>query len=115
MSFFRVPLLGAAYYPEAWPGELIDDDIRLMLDAGMTVARMGEFAWSSFEPKEGRIELGWLRRAVDKLAANGIASILCTPSCTPPVWLTEKYPEVLVVNHTGVRARHGARRHRRRR
>ena len=74
MSFFRVPLLGAAYYPEAWPGELIDDDIRLMLDAGMTVARMGEFAWSSFEPKEGRIELGWLRRAVDKLAASGIAS-----------------------------------------
>ncbi|MBM3290254.1 MAG: hypothetical protein FJY92_08900, partial [Candidatus Hydrogenedentes bacterium] len=40
-----------------------------------------------------------------------IAAILCTPSCTPPVWLTQKYPEVLAVNHAGVRAKHGARRH----
>ena len=111
MGPFRAPYLGAAYYPEAWPPELIDDDVRLMLDVGMNVARMGEFAWSSIEPEEGRIELGWLRCAVDKLAANGIASILCTPSCTPPVWLTEKYPEILVINHAGVRARHGARRH----
>jgi beta-galactosidase GanA len=39
------PYLGAAYYPEAWPLEQIDDDIRLMLKAGMNVMRMGEFAW----------------------------------------------------------------------
>jgi beta-galactosidase GanA len=103
--------LGAAYYPEAWPPEQVDEDIRLMLDAGLNVVRIAEFAWSSMEPEEGRFELGWLHRVVDKLGAAGIATIMCTPSCTPPAWLTAKYPEVVVVNHAGVRADHGFRRH----
>lgn len=111
MGRFRPPYLGAAYYPETWPREQLDEDIRLMREAGMNVMRIAEFAWSSMEPAEGRLELGWLRRVVDKLAQAGIATIMCTPSCTPPAWLTEKYPEVLVVNHAGVRARHGSRRH----
>jgi beta-galactosidase GanA len=42
---FQPPYLGAAYYPEAWPLEQIDDDIKLMLKASMNVMRMGEFAW----------------------------------------------------------------------
>ncbi|MBM3288584.1 MAG: hypothetical protein FJY92_00385, partial [Candidatus Hydrogenedentes bacterium] len=62
MGPFQAPYLGAAYYPEAWPRELEDEDVRLMLEAGMNVARMGEFAWSSMEPEEGRIELAWLHR-----------------------------------------------------
>jgi beta-galactosidase GanA len=111
MSGFKPPYLGAAYYPEAWPLEQVDEDIRLMLEAGLNVVRIGEFAWSSMEPEEGRFELGWLHRVVDKLLAVGIATIMCTPSCTPPAWLTATYPEVIVVNHAGVRAGHGFRRH----
>ena len=111
MSRFKPPYLGAAYYPEAWPPEQVDEDIQLMLGAGLNAARVAEFAWSSLEPEEGCIELDWLRRVVDKLGEAGIASILCTPSCTPPAWLTQKYPEVLVVNHAGVQAQHGSRRH----
>ena len=111
MSCFKPPFLGAAYYPEAWPPEQVDEDIRLMLDAGLNVMRVAEFAWSSLEPEEGRFELGWLSRVVERLGDAGIATIMCTPSCTPPAWLTAKYPEVLVVNHAGVRAEHGARRH----
>jgi len=111
VSRFTPPYLGAAYYPEAWPPEQVDEDIRLMREAGLNAVRIAEFAWSSIEPEEGRIELDWLRRVVDKLGAAGIATIMCTPSCTPPAWLTQKYPEVLVVNHAGVRAQHGSRRH----
>ena len=88
MSRFTPPYLGAAYYPEAWPPEQVDEDIRLMLEAGMNVMRIAEFAWSSIEPREGRFELDWLRRVVDKLGDAGIATIMCTPSCTPPAWLT---------------------------
>ena len=111
MSSFTPPYLGAAYYPEAWPPEQVDEDIRLMLDAGLNVVRIAEFAWSSMEPEEGRFDLDWLHRVVDKFGAAGIATIMCTPSCTPPAWLTEKYPEVVIVNHAGVRAQHGFRRH----
>jgi len=111
MKRFEPPYLGAAYYPEAWRPQQVDEDIRLMLDAGLNCARLAEFAWSAIEPEEGRIELDWLRRVVDKLGAAGIATIMCTPSCTPPAWLTGKYPEVLVVEHDGTRLKHGSRRH----
>ncbi len=111
MARFSPPYLGAAYYPEAWPPEQVDEDIRLMLDAGINVVRIAEFAWSSVEPEEDRVELDWLRRIVDKLGEAGIATIMCTPSCTPPAWLTQKYPEVVVVDYDGVKAQHGSRRH----
>jgi beta-galactosidase GanA len=111
MSRFQPPYLGAAYYPEAWPPEQVAEDIRLMLDAGLNAARIAEFAWSSLEPEEGRFALAWLQRVVEKLGDAGIATILCTPSCTPPAWLTQKCPEVLVVGHDGRPADHGSRRH----
>lgn len=109
--FVEPPYLGAAYYPEDWPDETIDADIHYMKEAGFNVMRMGEFAWSKMEPREGDIQLDWLERVVEKLAENGIASLLCTPSATPPAWLTSKYPQVLAVNDHGIAAQHGARRH----
>jgi beta-galactosidase len=105
------PYLGAAYYPEAWPLEEIDRDIALMKEAGMNVMRVGEFAWSRMEPQEGQYDFDWLHLVVDKLAEAGIAVIMCTPTCTPPAWLSEKHPEILVVDEYGIRAQHGARRH----
>jgi len=105
------PYLGAAYYPEDWPLEQIDDDIALMKQAGMNVMRVGEFAWSSMEPKEGVFDFDWLHLAVDKLSAAGIATVMCTPTCTPPAWLVERYPETLFVDPNGRPASHGGRRH----
>ncbi|SHF67801.1 beta-galactosidase [Caldanaerobius fijiensis DSM 17918] len=105
------PYLGAAYYPEDWPLDKIDEDIALMKEAGINVVRVGEFAWSRMEPEEGVYDFQWLHTVVNKLAEAGIAVIMCTPTCTPPIWLVEKYPEVLVVHDDGTRAQHGARRH----
>lgn len=105
------PYLGAAYYPEDWPLEQIDADIALMKDAGMNVMRIGEFAWSRMEPEEGRYDFDWLHFVVEKLGAAAISVIMCTPTCTPPIWLVEKYPEVLFVRSDGKATYHGARRH----
>lgn len=111
MNHVKPPYLGAAYYPEAWPPEQVDEDIRLMLGAGMNVMRVAEFAWSCLEPEEGRFDLDWLERVVEKLGAAGIATIMCTPSCTPPAWLTQKYPETFLIDNRGRRLQHGFRRH----
>ncbi len=108
---FTPPFLGAAYYPEAWPVEQIDEDIALMKKAGMTVMRIGEFAWNIMEPEEGTYNFGWLHNVVDKLGEAGIASIMCTPTCTPPAWMTEKYPDILPLYENGSRMQHGGRRH----
>ena len=67
---------------------------------------MAEFAWAQLEPTEGNYDFCWLDRAVDLAAKNNLKVMLCTPSATPPVWLTKKYPEVLVVKPDGQTAMH---------
>jgi beta-galactosidase GanA len=104
------PWFGAAYYPEDWPASRVDADIELMKRAGMNVMRMGEFAWRRMEPVEGQYELGWLHDVVERLSRAGIASVLGTPTATPPAWLTQRYPEVLRVDEAGRPGTHGARR-----
>lgn len=111
MSKVTPPYLGAAYYPEDWPIEQIDDDIALMKQAGANVMRVAEFAWSRMEPEEGQYDFGWLHHVVDRLGKAEIAVIVCTPTCTPPVWLVERYPEVLFKREDGRPTLHGARRH----
>jgi beta-galactosidase len=102
---------GAAYYPEHWPEERWPEDIRLMVEAGFTVVRMGEFAWSTFEPSEGEFHFDWLERAIALLAENGIQSVLGTPTAAPPAWLTQRYPDTLAVNEDGTKREHGNRCH----
>ena len=111
MKAFEPPYLGAAYYPEDWPLEQIDEDVALMKSAGLNVARIGEFAWSRMESDEGRYDFDWLHLVIDRLGQAGIAVIVGTPTATPPIWLTQRYPEVLNVSDLGVVSRHGARRH----
>jgi len=103
--------LGTAYYPEQWPEERWAEDIRLMKEAGFTVARMAEFAWSTLEPSAGTFNFAWLDRAIDRLASAGIVSVLGTPTAAPPAWLTHASPDALLVNENGQRAQHGNRCH----
>ena len=53
---FDKPLYGAAYYAEYSPTDHLDEDIRLMKEAGLTVVRVGESTWSLFEPQDGQFE-----------------------------------------------------------
>lgn len=107
----KTPFLGCAYYPEDWDESQIPYDIEMMKKAGITCARIGEFAWRKMEPACGQYEFGWLHHVVDSLAEAGIAVIMGTPSATPPIWLSQMYPDVLALNENGTRASHGGRRH----
>jgi beta-galactosidase len=102
---------GAAYYPEFWPEDRQDEDLRLMVEARVNLVRMGEFAWAAMEPRAGRFDLAWLASCVQRMNAAGISSLLCTPTAAPPAWLTSAHPEVLLVKRDGVRLTHGGRRH----
>ena len=107
----RYPLLGAAYYPEAWPEEAQPRDIAMMGRAGITVVRIGEFAWKKMEPREGEFDFQWLHRVINRLEEAGIRVILGTPSATPPLWLEEMDPEMRMVKENGMAMQHGGRRH----
>ena len=106
------PLMyGSAWYPEQWPEAEWDADLERMQKAGMNMVRIGEFAWSSLEPTEGRYDFDWMERAVAAAARRGMVTILGTPTDTPPAWMTTKYPEILRVGEDGKKLQHGSRRH----
>ncbi|MCR5041122.1 MAG: beta-galactosidase [Clostridia bacterium] len=107
----KKPFLGCAYYPEDWDDGQLVHDVEMMLRAGVTCARIGEFAWRKMEPEPGRFEFGWLHRVVDALAEAGIRVVMGTPTATPPVWLGAAHPEVFMRRPDGTRAQHGGRRH----
>lgn len=108
---YKPPYLGVAYYPEDWPEDEMAKDIAKMKDAGINVARIGEFAWSKMEAEEGKFTFEWLHRVIDSLAEAGIATILGTPTATPPIWLSRRSPEVMFEQENGRRRQHGGRRH----
>lgn len=104
-------ILGTCYYPEHWPEEMWEDDLKRMLDTGIEVVRIAEFAWSKVEPTEGNFTFEFFDRFLEVAKDVGMKVIFSTPTATPPAWLTNKYPEVLNATMDGVLYRHGARRH----
>ncbi|NNE54347.1 MAG: beta-galactosidase [Sulfitobacter sp.] len=103
--------LGVCYYPEHWPEEMWAQDAVNMVEAGISWVRIGEFAWSRLEPKEGLFEFDWLDRAIATLADAGLKVVLGTPSATPPRWMVEKYPKMLAIDDQGRPRMFGSRRH----
>ena len=63
---------GVQYYPEHWPEERWAEDARLMQEAGVNGVRIGEFAWSFYEPRPGRVDFSAMDRALDVLHEAGI-------------------------------------------
>ena len=104
-------LYGVVYYPEQWPETQWDSDLARITETGMNVVRMGEGAWSVWEPSDGQYEFGLFDRALELCQKHGLKAIMGTPTYTPPAWLTERHPEVLRTNFQGTPLRHGSRRH----
>ncbi len=103
--------LGVYYYPEAWPTEQWARDIANIKKLGFDFVHLGEFAWAWMEATEGHFNFAWLDHIVGLAADNALKVVLCTPSPTPPIWLTQSHPEVLMIDGAGRRQQHGSRQH----
>lgn len=103
--------LGCCYYPEHWPEETWVEDARRMKAMGLSLVRIGEFAWSRIEPEKGKFEWEWLDRAIEALADAGLQIILGTPTATPPKWLVDSMPDMVAVDRKGRPRTFGSRRH----
>jgi beta-galactosidase len=94
-------LYGVAYYAEYQPYDRLQRDLDLMAEADLSVIRVGESVWSTWEPEDGRFELDWLAPVLDGAHARDIRVVLGTPTYAMPPWLVRKYPEVVAERHTG--------------
>jgi beta-galactosidase len=111
---------GVDYYPEQWvfpyggteadpEGDWVND-ARLMAKAGFNVVRIGDYSWGLCEREEGQYDFGWLQRVMDILAEHDLKVVLATPTAAPPLWLAQKYPEILPLDERGLVKHEGTRR-----
>ena len=103
--------LGTCYYPEHWDRALWPRDAARMADLGLSLVRIGEFAWSRIEPEPGRFAWAWLDEAIGVLSEHGLSVMLGTPTATPPKWLIDAVPDVLAWDREGRPRGFGSRRH----
>ena len=103
--------LGVCYYPEQWPESLWKQDAEEMVAAGIEWVRIGEFAWSRYEPNPNEYHWDWLKRSLDILGNAGLKVILGTPTATPPKWLMDLHPDIIAVDEEGKPRKYGSRRH----
>jgi beta-galactosidase len=102
-------LFGGDYNPEQWPPESWHDDVRLMKDAGVTLATVGVFSWATLEPRPGARDFGWLDRVLELLHEAGIGVCLATPTASPPPWMGSRHPETLPRDENGAIVWYGSR------
>jgi beta-galactosidase len=104
-------LHGGDYNPDQWLDrpDVLDEDFRLFVKAGVNAVSIGIFAWTRLEPEDGRFDFSWLDSIMDRLERAGIKAILATPSGAKPAWMSLKYPEILRCQANRVRDLHGGR------
>ena len=111
---FHHMLHGGDYNADQWVHrpDILEEDMRLFQKANCNEASVGIFSWASLEPEEGKFDFSFLDKTMDDIYTAGGRVLLATPSAARPVWLSEKYPEVLrwsntfVQNHYGKRHNH---------
>lgn len=103
------PSYGGDWNPEQWDDEVVERDIELMQQAGVTLVSLGIFSWARLEATEGTYDLDWLGALIERLHGAGIDVDLATGTASPPAWMATDHPESLPVDARGVRLGFGSR------
>jgi beta-galactosidase len=101
-------LFGVAYYDEYSPVVRVEQDARMMKEAGINVVRIAESTWGTLERSEGVFDFTHVDRMLAAFHKEGIKVIVGTPTYAVPTWLVRAHPNVLVVTAKG-RADYGPR------
>ncbi|GGK90510.1 beta-galactosidase [Salinibacterium xinjiangense] len=94
-------LFGCDYNPEQWPESVWNDDVALMVQAGIDIVAINIFGWASIEPRPGEYDFDSLDAIIALLHENGIRVNLGTGTSSPPPWLSTQHPEILPVMADG--------------
>ena len=97
-------LFGGHYHPDHGPDPVWQEDVRLMRRAGVNLVTVGAFGWARSQPGPESYDFAELDRTIELLhGGGGIGIALATGTACPPVWLGQRYPEMLPANRAGTR------------
>lgn len=95
-------IFGAAYYREYMPYERLDQDLKLMKQAGMNTIRIAESTWSTMEPADGNFDFSMVDIVLDKAEEMNMNVIIGTPTYAIPSWLANKDSTILAETPDGM-------------
>ncbi|MFP4017293.1 MAG: beta-galactosidase, partial [Halanaerobiales bacterium] len=94
-------LYGAAYYDEYMPYDRLEEDIKMMKEAGINVVRIAESTWSTLEPQNGDFNFYHIDRVLKAMHEAEIVVIVGTPTYAVPTWMVRQHPDVLATTAEG--------------
>ncbi len=95
--------IGVDYYPERRRSSLWEKDAEIMARTGVKLIRIGESAWSELERQDGDFDFSLLDNVINIFSKYKIGTVLCVPTNKPPVWLYQKYPEIIQIDSDGTK------------
>lgn len=102
-------LYGGDYNPEQWPEEIWEEDMRLFHKAHIDVVTLNVFSWAALQPDESTYDFSKLDKIMKLVKENGLKVCMATSTAAHPAWMARKYPDVLRVEHNGMKRKFGAR------
>lgn len=94
-------LFGAAYYDEYAPADRLEEDVKMMKAAHITVVRIAESTWGTMETAPGAFDFHHIDRVLSAMDKAGIKVIIGTPTYAIPTWLAKDHPDVLAITPQG--------------
>ena len=102
-------LLGVDYYPEQWPEEIWEEDMRLFKLAHIDEVTVNVFSWATLQPDEDTYDFSKLDKIMDMARSNGLKVCLATSTGAHPAWMARKHPDILRTEHNGIQRKFGSR------
>lgn len=102
-------LYGGDYNPEQWPEEIWEEDMRLFKLAHIDVVTLNVFSWAALQPDEDTYNFERLDKIMEMVRDNGLKVCMATSTAAHPAWMARKHPDVLRVEHNGMKRKFGSR------
>ena len=102
-------LYGGDYNPEQWPEEIWKEDMRMFKLAHIDVVTLNVFSWAALQPDEITYDFSKLDKIMEYVKENGLKVCFATSTGAHPAWMARKYPDILRVEHNGMKRKFGAR------
>lgn len=102
-------LYGGDYNPEQWPEEIWEEDMRLFKLAHIDVVTLNVFSWAALQPDEDTYNFERLDKIMKMVRDNGLKVCMATSTAAHPAWMARKHPDILRVEHNGMKRKFGSR------